>query len=232
LIDRHIGITAARRLRRIVRPAWFGTLRRTEPISRAWGFDRGRPIDRYYIEAFLAAHSAFITGEVIEVQNSDYTNRFGTAVTRAHILDIDAANPNATLIADLADAHNIPAESFDCFVLTQTLHIIFDIQQAIRHCHRMLKPGGSLLCTVPSVSRIHKTRGVDHDYWRLTKASCTRLFGDVFGAEQVEVSVYGNVLAAVAFLEGVAAEELPSRKLDLHDPDFPTLIGVRAWKRA
>ena len=33
----------------------FGSLRRLTPISRAFGFDRGLPIDRYYIERFLSA---------------------------------------------------------------------------------------------------------------------------------------------------------------------------------
>src|SRR5690348_8634455 len=31
----------------------FGDLRRLKPISVVWGFDRGRPVDRYYIEQFL-----------------------------------------------------------------------------------------------------------------------------------------------------------------------------------
>ena len=35
----------------------FGGLRRLTPVSRAFGFDRGLPIDRYYIERFLAAHA-------------------------------------------------------------------------------------------------------------------------------------------------------------------------------
>ena len=189
-------------------------------------------MDRYYIENFLAANAAAIRGDVVEVKDSAYTRRFGSGVTQAHVLDIDSANPNATVIADLANARNVPADSFDCFILTQTLHLIFDIEQALAHCYRILKPGGSLLCTVPSVSRIHRTAGVDSDYWRLTKASATRLFGDAFGADQIQVSVYGNVLAAVAFLEGVAAEELPRKKLDAHDPDFPTLIGIHARKTA
>ena len=35
----------------------WGDLRRTDPVSRDWGYDRGTPIDRRYIEEFLAAHS-------------------------------------------------------------------------------------------------------------------------------------------------------------------------------
>jgi SAM-dependent methyltransferase len=220
---------AVKRLRRIIQPAWFGTLRRVTPISRHWGFDRGNPVDRYYIENFLAGHSQEIAGKVLEVKDSAYTRRFGSAVTEAHVLDISSDNPNATVVSDLADAENIASESFDCFILTQTLQLILDLKSAIRHAHRILKPGGVLLCTVPSVSRIHRTAGQDLDYWRLTRASCAALFGEVFGAEQVRVTAHGNVLTAVAFLEGVAADELSARELNIHDPDYPILVTI--WAR-
>src|SRR5689334_3710614 len=36
----------------------LGDLRRLTPISRNWGFDRGQPVDRYYIENFLAVQSS------------------------------------------------------------------------------------------------------------------------------------------------------------------------------
>ena len=61
-------------------------------------------------------------------------------------------------------------------------------------------------------------------------ASCHRLFGDVFGARQVSVRTWGNVLAGVAFLRGTACQEIPRRKLDVNDPYFPILVTVRAVK--
>ncbi len=41
----------------------------------------------------------------------------------------------------------------------------------------------------------------------------------------------GNLLAANAFLTGMAREELSRRRLDAHDPYFPLVVGVRAVKR-
>ncbi|HSC25950.1 MAG TPA: hypothetical protein VLD67_01675, partial [Vicinamibacterales bacterium] len=35
----------------------WGDLRRSNPVSRNWGYDRGTPIDRHYIHEFLASHS-------------------------------------------------------------------------------------------------------------------------------------------------------------------------------
>ena len=61
------------RLRRFVRPAFLGTLRRTRPLSNDFGYDRGTPVDRYYIERFLAQHRSDVRGRVLEVKEPIYT---------------------------------------------------------------------------------------------------------------------------------------------------------------
>jgi hypothetical protein len=223
--------TEAQRLRRIRRPGWLARLPgRVRPVSAHWGFDRGTPVDRYYIERFLAAHASDIRGRALEVKDSTYTTRFGVGVTHHDVLDIDASNPLATVVADLSAADHVASDRFDCFVLTQTLQLIFDVRAAIAHAHRLLAPGGVMLVTVPCVSRIVPRFGLEGDYWRFTAASCRRLFGEIFGAERVTVTTMGNVGAATAFLMGLAAEEVPRRVLDEHDPYFPILVGVRSVK--
>ncbi len=220
------------RLHRLTRPAWLGTMRRTTPLSYHWGAERGTPIDRYYIAHFLERYRYDIHGLVLEIKDTRYTTHYGHDVEQRDVLDIDPANPHATIIADLAAADSIPTGRFDCFVLTQTLQFIYDTRAALTHAHRILRPGGVLLVTVPAVSRIDAKSGIDTDYWRFTVASCARLFGDVFGPEQVSVVSYGNVLAAIAFLAGMAAEELAEHELEANDPYYPMLIGVRAVKRS
>jgi SAM-dependent methyltransferase len=188
-------------------------------------------VDRYYIERFLAAEREAIRGRVLEMLNAEYTERFGVGVEKSDVLDIDPSNASATIVADLAAADCVPGEAFDCFVLTQTLQYVYDLQSAVRHVHRVLRPGGTVLCTVPTVSRI--SRGtLETEYWRLTALGCERLFADAFVGGTVEARAYGNVLTAVAFLVGMAAEELSERELDLVDPFFPLLVTVRATKTA
>jgi hypothetical protein len=68
------------------------------------------------------------------------------------------------------------------------------------------------------------------DYWRFTSQSARRLFAEIFPPDEVQVEAHGNVLAAVAFLHGVAAEELSRRELEAHDPDFEVTVAVRAAK--
>lgn len=220
-----------KRLRRFRQPAFLGTIRRTTPLSDHWGRDRGTPVDRYYIEQFLADARHAIRGRVLEVMSADYTDRFGVGVERSDVLDIDPSNPVATIITNLADATNIPSETFDCFILTQTLQYIYDIRSAVEHAHRILRPGGTLLCTVPSVSRIARGE-LESEYWRLTAAACSRLFGGVFTGGVVDVRARGNVLSAVAFLVGMAREELSTRELDRNDPFFPLIVTVQARKAA
>ena len=218
------------RVRRLRRPAWLGTVRRTRPLSNTWGFDRGTPVDRYYIERFLAEHRQDIRGRALEVKNRTYLDRFGSGVERCDVLDVDGGNSQATLIADLAGSDELPSDVFDCFVLTQTLQFIFNMRAAVANTYRLLRPGGVVLVTVPSISRLAPRYGLEGDYWRFTPASCRTLFAEHFGAEQVTVRSHGNVLTAIAFLTGMACEELTRRELDAHDEYFPLIVSVRAVK--
>jgi SAM-dependent methyltransferase len=230
----HLSAEDARRvrhrLRRLARPARLRSLRRRAPLSDDFGYDRGTPIDRYYIEQFLQDHRGDVRGRVLEVKDTGYTERIGTAVTQKDVVDIDPANPLATIVADLSCPREIPDASFDCFILTQTLQYIRDLRSAIEHARRILKPGGVLLATVPAVSPIVEEAGLT-DYWRFTPASCLALFGDVFGVHACDIRSYGNFLTAIGFLMGIAYEELTTQELDTDDRRFSILIAVRAVKR-
>ncbi|MGH2371196.1 MAG: glycosyltransferase, partial [Chloroflexota bacterium] len=141
---------------RSVHPVHFGSLRRLAPVSRRFGWDRGGlPVDRYYIERFLERHASDVAGHVLEVRDDAYTRRFGGArVSRADVLHPTADNPKATIVADLTDAEQVPSDTFDCIILTQVLPFIPDFQAAARTLHRILRPGGVLLATMPGISQI------------------------------------------------------------------------------
>jgi SAM-dependent methyltransferase len=218
---------------RDAKPVDWGDLRRLTPISTVWGNDRGRALDRYYIENFLDRHRADITGRVLEVRDSGYTRRYGVAVRQADVLDIDPANTAATIVADLT-GDTIPSDSFDCVVLTQVLHEIHDCRRAVVQTYRILKPGGVVLCTLPSVTRVDSPYGGaavgDSDHWRFTGAAVRRLFGESFRPVSFAVTGFGNVLTCAAFLYGLSWQELTSAELDYVDPWFPLIFCVRAVK--
>jgi SAM-dependent methyltransferase len=204
-------------------------MRRFEPVSRTFGFDRGTPVDRHYIAAFLEKHRGDVRGDVLEAGDSTYTRRFGTGVRRADVLHVDAGNPLATVVGDLGAGTGIAPESCDCLLLTQVYPFIFDLQAAVRHSRRALREGGVLLATLPGLTQIS---GFDRDrwgdFWRFTSQGAARLFAAEFGARNVQVAAQGNLLTATALLHGIAAEELTAEELDHRDPDYEVLIAVRA----
>ncbi len=208
----------------------FGDLRRLEPICRAYGYDRGRPIDRYYIENFLERQSALITGRVLEIGERIYTEAFGHDVTRSDMLHVHDVE-GATYVADLSDAPDVPSDTFDCVIITQTLHVIYDMRAVVDTLHRILKPGGVVLCTVPGITQIADPTWRDTWYWSLSEASAKRLFEETFEyPNAVDVRVFGNVLSATAFLHGLADKDLKTGELDVYDPEYPVTITVAARK--
>ena len=210
----------------------FGSLRRLNPISSLFGYDRGRPIDRYYIEEdFLARHRDDIRGHVLEIGDASYTREFGgDQVAVSDVLHVDEGNPQATIVADLSSADHIPSDTFDCIILTQTLHLIYDVRSAIQTLHRILKPEGVLLATFPGISQITRSRWGDQWYWSFTQLSARRLFEESFPATSVEVEAHGNVLTAISFLHGLAAEELREQELKSRTPGYEVIVTVRAVK--
>jgi peptidoglycan/xylan/chitin deacetylase (PgdA/CDA1 family) len=209
----------------------WGDFGRVDPVSRNWGFDRGNPVDRYYIDAFLASASSVIQGSVLEVQSDDCTRRFGgPRVVRADVVDLNSSNREATVIADLRYAPHLPGEVYDCIILTQTLHVIDDMEAVLEECLRVLKPGGVLLATLPAASRTCLEYGEQGDFWRVTPAGAAKLVESVFGTGSVEIVPYGNLQTNVAFLEGLATAELTEPQFDHYDPYYPALTGVRATK--
>jgi glycosyltransferase involved in cell wall biosynthesis/SAM-dependent methyltransferase len=209
----------------------FGDFDSPKPISRDFGFDRGTPVDRYYIEAFLATYSGDIRGRALEVGDAFYCRKFGTGIVKQDVLHVGADNPGATIVGDLSVPGVLPAGVFDCLVITQTLHLIYDMHAAVAAMYRALKPGGVLLLTCPGISQVDRGEWGATWFWSLTRLAAERMFGDVFGAGNVTVETRGNVYAAVCFLEGLALEEVEAAKLEVLDASYPVIVTVRARKQ-
>ncbi|HEY3695975.1 glycosyltransferase [Phenylobacterium sp.] len=209
----------------------FGDFTGVKPISDEFGYDRGTPVDRNYIEQFLFKNMADVKGRALEVGDDEYCKRFGGVhVTQQDVLHIHHGNPQATLVGDMSQPGVLPEGVFDVLLLTQTLHLVWDMQAAVKEMHKALKPGGVVLLTVPGISRVDRDEWGSTWYWSLTETSARRLFAEVFGTENVEVEVFGNVYAATAFIQGVALEECDFNKLKVVDSAFPVIVAVRARK--
>lgn len=212
---------------------WGNSLRRIHPIRRDFGWQAGRPIDRYYTEDhFLMAYQMDIRGRVLEIGDDRYTRQFGgTRVTASEVLHSHPGVPGTTIHADLTNADHLPTSTFDCAILTFTLQFIFDVRAALRTLVRILKPGGVLLVIVPGISQIARY-DMDNwgEYWRFTSLSAKLLFEEIFRPEDVTIKTYGNVLSSMASLHGLLSTELSMAELDHCDRDYEQVIGIRAVK--
>ncbi len=202
----------------------------TRPVSDEFGFDRGQPVDRYYIEKFLSIHQNCITGDIIEVGGKDYSLNYGNQVNTSKVLHYSTESGHE-IIADLALPHSVEEGIADCFIIPQTYQFIYDAQSAIANSIRLVKPGGTILATVPGITPIsvedYESWG---QYWSFTEMSIRRLFEGAGELSELEVITYGNIKSAAAFLYGYASHELSRKDLDSYDMRYPVIIGVKAVK--
>ncbi len=204
-----------------------------EPVSRTFGLDRGMPVDRHYIAAFLEANRDHVRGVALEIAAPTYANVYRDQLSRVEILHVSPDAANATIVGDLTKPDTLPAGVADCFICTQTFPFVFDVAAAVRGAHRMLKPGGTILATVSGIAQISRY-DMDRwgDYWRFTQKSARMIMERDFTPEDVHVEAYGNLFAAKALLDGRSIEDLADKSLlDTHDPDYPVIIGIRATRR-
>ncbi len=214
----------------------LGDLGRTKPFSKESGFDRGDPIDRYYIETFLDKEADGIRGKVLEIADNSYTRKFGgSMVTRSDILHVDDSNPSATVVADLGHAPHLPDNTYDCLIITQTLQYIFEFRGALKTCRRILKPGGVLLATVPGISPVDigwsRSSNEPADWFcTFSVIGMRKVMAETFPSDSVDIDHYGNILSATAFLYGMGRKELKKDQLDVRDAKYPVIITVIATK--
>jgi len=203
-------------------PRW-GNLRRLRPFSESYGFERGTPVDRYYLHRFLEQHRHLITGRVLEIEDPGHTRQYGHDLTATDSVNIVAGTyAHLTYLVDLAQSEGvIPDDSYDCFLLPNTLCVRRDIEACLRHALRVVKPGGVILA---STGTFVPLTGTGDDYWRLSAEGWRELAARTWPGCDVSIEGHGNCLAAVAAMLGLAWEELDAKELEYHDPKFPVLV--------
>lgn len=199
----------------------------TEPISRVFGLDRGKAIDRVYIEDFLQMHQDHIRGKVLEIAENTYTVQYGKdRVRESCVLHVNGTGKNA-IKGNLETGEGIEENSFDTMIITQTLMFMLDINSAVTNIYRAMKPGGTALLTVAGISQVSR---YDDDRWGhyfgFYETGMRKLCCKVFGEENVEIKTYGNVKTAAAMLYGLCSEDLQSEDFEIHDKDYPVIIGA------
>lgn len=198
----------------------------TEPISRQFGSERGTPVDRYYIERFLEEHKQMVRGDVLEIEDSTYSLRYGEErVQKAIVMDVGKESGDITFRGNLETGEGIRDEIADCFILTQTLMYIFDLKSAAHNIVRLLKRGGCALITCSGISQNSK-RCMD-DYgccFNFNRDALGRLFEQEPGMEVMEIGSYGNVKTVSAHLNGLCCEDLTTDDFVPNDRYYPLIV--------
>ena len=202
------------------------------PLSRNFGTERGKAIDRYYIEMFLRENRRYITGAVLEVADTSYIRIFGHDVDK--MVSLHVANWGGTgqhIQGNLETGEGIPENMFDCMICTQTIQMIYDVHATVRNIYRLLKPGGVALVTASGISQISRN---DYDnwgeYWRFTKKSMRRLMEEVFPKENIQVGTWGNVKTSLGFLYGLCQEDFTEADCAYNDEQYPLIVTAKCVK--
>ena len=206
---------------------------KNNPISRTFGGERGKPVDRVYIEYFLQQNCIDIHGTVMEIESDDYIKRFGgDRVLKKIILHVKGWGGKNVIKGNFETGEGLYEHMVDCLICTQTLQYIYDLKKALHNIYKILKPDGVALITVPGIkplSQFHEENW--GEYWSFTKKSVKNLCVHEFGEEHVEVKTYGNVKTSAAFLYGLCKEDLKETDFDYNDEQFPFLITARVVKK-
>lgn len=225
-----IRCKAAKFMRRLIARSSSPWLERSTPFSSKFGLDRGSAIDRYFMDLFLWSNKSLIRGAVLEVGDDQYTQKYGSEVSRCVVLNGAGRLSSEIYTGDLSNLKSMAsiAGQFDCVIATNVLNFIFDFETAVKGLATLVKPNSAaVLVTVAGVSQISR---FDYDrwgdYWRFNDMSIKRVFEKYFDC--VEVAPYGNAPLAAAFIMGLAQEEIPGRLFEINDPDYQILIAVKA----
>lgn len=227
-------MNAIRRIPRIVRRGFRVARGRlllaggVRPVSRTFGYDRGQPIHRYYVDRFFQAHADQIRGHCLEFQDPGYLRTFGNGrPSRIDVLDLNPQNPHATIVADMTKPNSLPSDTFDCIVCVHVLHLVYEADVFTKELHRLLAPGGTLLLAVPGTAMIDPDWT---EYRRWTGLGVQTLLRQFFRPSDTLVETYGNSLAAAAEMRGLASDELAPWELNAKDDLFQVEVCGLAVK--
>jgi SAM-dependent methyltransferase len=147
---------------------------------------------------FLAPRLSRLSGALLDVGCGEMPFRTllgpGSSYTAIDVPSADAfgMSGNPDIVAFDGRAIPFPDASFDNVLCTEVLEHVEDPSGLIAEMLRVLRPGGTLLATVPFSARVHHA---PHDYHRFTHFRLAALLKDF---AHVEVEERGDDLAVIA----------------------------------
>jgi SAM-dependent methyltransferase len=192
------------------------------PYDRHFGFARGTPVGRYYVEKFLRENAHYVKGHCLEFGDSRYKSFF-PAAERYEVLDLTPGK-GVDYACDIHDPVGVPEATFDSVICTQVFEHLAWPEKAAAVLFRLLKPGGVLLLTAPFLSQVH---GVPSDFRRFTP-DCLAMILKEAGFVVESVDFGGNSNVGLGSLLGMVQEDFSRAELERKDPVYPYNVLIRA----
>jgi SAM-dependent methyltransferase len=115
-------------------------------------------------------------------------------VERYDGVDLWPRSDKVTFAGDVQTLSMVPDESYDSAICIEVLEHVPEPQRAVATIARILKPGGSVVITVPHLSRLHD---LPHDYFRFTEYGLRYLLKQA-GLNVVSIQPKGGLLTFLA----------------------------------
>jgi ubiquinone/menaquinone biosynthesis C-methylase UbiE len=149
----------------------YRDLRRTLPMFKGRVLDVGcgESPYRHLLDPALTTYTGI---DIVDAKDFDYTN---TDITPFDGKTIP-----------------FPDQSFEALICTEVLEHVLHHQELIGEMHRVLKPGGFGIITIPWSARYHY---IPYDYFRYTPSSLKYLFREF---SQTSITPRGSDIAVVA----------------------------------
>ena len=145
--------------------------------------------------ALLNVVKLWARGSLIDIGCGEkpYQELFAPFVDKHIGIDHEDTFHDKSNIDLIGSAYEIPAQdsSFDSAVCTAVLEHLEEPELALRECHRILKPGGCAIYSVPFIWHLHEE---PRDFFRFSKYGLRYLFEKV-GFEIVELEALSGFWA-------------------------------------
>lgn len=146
-------------------------------------------------QAVLRYIKHYLHGVVIDLGcgYAPFKSSMPAVVTQYHLLDVSVRpmGPELTYINDIQNMLDVPSSHYDGALCLEVLEHVPEPILALQEIHRILKPGGVLVLTLPHLSRLHDE---PHDYYRFTVYGL-RFILERAGFEVLEIERKGGLFS-------------------------------------
>jgi len=164
----------------------------TSGLTRKWF----SPAVYSLLRTLLPVLRRYAKGDVLDAGCGamPYRTALGSAVTSYDGLDLSPRAEDVRFVCSVTDMAPVPSGSYDTVLCSEVLEHVAHPIDAVREFARVLRPGGTVIVTVPFLGRLHEE---PNDFQRFTEHGLRLLLSEA-GLEVEFVKPTGSVASFLA----------------------------------